>query len=62
VDPCRWIVTEGGGLIEGDENIARGIYWPLAHVDLELRMNVDDEGRADGGEQTSLGTCKVVGF
>ena len=49
-------------MIEGDKDIARVIYWPLVHVDFELRMNVDDESRTDGGEKTGLRAHKVSDF
>jgi len=62
VNPGRWIVAEDVGLIESDENIAGGIYWPLVRFGFELRIDVDDEGRTDSGEQTSLGAREIRDF
>ena len=62
-DLARWIflgwwdgrgLTRDGGLIESEEDRAEEGGGLLVRIGLEVRMDVDDEGRADGGEQTSL--------
>jgi len=62
-DLTRWIslggldgrsVTRDGGLIESEEDRAEEGGGLLVRIWLEVRMDVDDEGGADGREQTSL--------
>jgi len=62
-DLARWIspgrrdgrgLTRDGGLIESEENRAEESGGLLVRIGLEIRMDVDDEGRADGREQTGL--------
>ena len=47
------VVSEGGvvDLVDEDTEESGGL---ITRVGLELRLDVDDEGRSDGGEQTSL--------
>ena len=47
-------VTRDGGLVEGEENGAEEGGGLLVRIGSEVGMDVDDEGRADGGEQTGL--------
>ena len=47
-------LTRDGGLIESEENCAEEGGRLLVRIGLEVGMDVDDEGRADSGEQTSL--------
>ena len=60
---ARWIslgrrdgrsVTGDCGLIESDEDRAEEGSGLLVRIWLEIRMDVDDEGGADGREQTGL--------
>ena len=62
-DLARWVsrdrwdgrgLTRDGGLIESEENCAEEGGRLLVRIGLEVGMDVDDEGRADSGEQTSL--------
>ena len=62
-DLARWIfldrwdgrgLTGDGGLIESDEDRTEEGGGLLVRIGLEVRMDIDDEGRADGGEQTGL--------
>ena len=62
-DFARWIslgrwggrsVTGDRGLIESEENCAEEGGGLLVRIGLEVRMDVDDEGGADGREQTGL--------
>jgi len=53
----RWdgrSVTRDGRLIEGEENCAEEGGGLLVRIGLEVRMGINDEGGADGGEPTSL--------
>ena len=43
-----------GRLVEGEEDRAEEGCGLLVRIGLETRVDVDDEGRADGGEQTRL--------
>ena len=47
-------VTRDGGLIESEENCTEEGGRLLVRIGLEVRMDVDDEGGADGREQTDL--------
>jgi hypothetical protein len=54
----RWgsggIFTGNNGSIEGEENRSKVGFGPLAGIRPEVRLDVDDEGGADRGEQTGL--------
>ena len=55
--PGRWDgrgLTRDGGLIESEENCAEEGGRLLVRIGLEVGMDIDDEGGADGGEQTGL--------
>jgi hypothetical protein len=43
-----------GGLVEGEKDCAEEGCRLLVRIGLELRVDVDDEGGTDGGEQTRL--------
>ena len=47
-------LTRDGGLIESEEDRAEEGGGLLVRIGLEVRMDVDDECGADGGEQTGL--------
>jgi len=47
-------VTRDGGLVEGEENGAEEGSGLFVRIGLEVGMDIDDKGRADGGEQTGL--------
>ena len=56
---ARWIFLgrwdgRGGRLIETEDKCAEKGGRLLVWIGLEVRMDIDDEGRADGGEQTGL--------
>ena len=53
---CGNVAAEGGvvHLVEEDTEEGGGLF---VQVWLELGVDLDDEGRSDGGEQTSL-TCE----
>jgi len=58
-DLARWIFLGrwnggGGRLVEAENKCAEEGGGLLVGIGLEVRMDVDDEGGADGGEQTSL--------
>jgi hypothetical protein len=62
-DVVRWASLNGwngggltgdGGLIEGEEDGAEEGCRLLVRVGLEVRMDIDDESRADSRKQTSL--------
>jgi len=53
----RWdggSVTGDGGLIESEEDGSEEGSGLFVGIELKVRMDVDDEGGADGREQTSL--------
>ena len=47
-------LTGDGGLIESDEDGTEEGRRLLVGIGLEVRMDIDDEGGADGREQTRL--------
>ena len=47
-------LARDGGLVESEENRAEKGGGLLVRIGLEVRVDVDDEGGADGGEQTGL--------
>ena len=60
---ARWVfldrrggrgVTRDGGLVESEEDRAEEGGGLFVRIGLEVGIDIDDEGRADGGEQTSL--------
>jgi hypothetical protein len=62
-DFTRWVLldrwnggglTGDGGLIESEEDDAEEGSRLFVRIRFEVRMNVDDESRADGREQTRL--------
>jgi len=61
----RWdgrSVTRDGRLIESEENRAEEGGGLFVRIGLEVRMDIDDEGGADGREQTGLrtGTGEII--
>ena len=62
-DLARWVfpngrncrgLTRGGRLIESEKNCTEEGGGLFVRIGLEVGMDVDDEGRADSGEQTGL--------
>ena len=62
-DLARWVFLNGrnggglagnGGLVESEEDSTKEGGGLFVGVGLEVRMDVDDKGRADGRKQTSL--------
>ena len=49
----RRVASEGGVVDLGDENTKKSDSL-ITRVGLELRLDVEDEGGGDGGEQTGL--------
>jgi len=47
-------ITRDGGLVESEENGAEEGGGLLVRIGSEVGMDIDDEGGADGGEQTGL--------
>ena len=47
-------LTGDGGLVESEEDGAEEGSGLFIWIGSEVRMEIDDEGRADGGEQTRL--------
>ena len=47
-------LARDGGLVESEEDCAEEGGGLLVRIGLEVGMDVDDEGRADGREQTGL--------
>ena len=47
-------LVRNGGLVEGEEGGAEKSGRLLVGIELEIRMDVNDEGRADGREQAGL--------
>jgi hypothetical protein len=50
----RRVFVWNGGSVEAEENRPEVGFRPFGGVWLELRLDVDDEGGADCGEQTGL--------
>jgi hypothetical protein len=48
------------GSVEAEESCAEVGFGPFARIWLELRLDVDNEGGADGGEQTGLITLSMM--
>jgi len=51
------IFTRGSGLIESEEDRAEEGCGFTIWIRLQFRMDIDDEGSADGGKQSSLRIC-----
>jgi len=46
----------GDGAVEGEKDRTEIGFRPFTRIRLELRLDIDDKGRTDGGEQASLRT------